>query len=163
MESRWRLWRKRQYIYWSRCPKLTAVACILKPPRGPVEHEGGDHVLGEELTGIYTVTKSARCARAMPARCCVFRWRRSARLWAGMRFSSLRAISCPMCCIGISSSWPGSAIGTLSSVSASFRIPITFFPTRKLEAVDHVVVDCLKLAPPSKGWCVKKYSSYMAR
>lgn len=120
-----------------------------------MKHEGRDHVLGEELTGIYTVTKSARCARAMPARCCVFRWRRSARLWAGMRFSSLRAISCPMCCIDISSSWPGSAIATLSSVSASFSSPITF-ETRKLEVVDHVVVDCLQLAPPSKRLMCQK-------
>ena len=101
----------------------------------------------EELTGINTVTKSARCARAMPARCCVFRWRRSARLWAGMRFSSLRAICCPMCCIDISSSWPGSAIGTLSSVSDPFSIRITFL-THKPEVVDHVVVDWLRCWRP---------------
>ena len=126
MESRWRLWRKRQYIYWSRCSKSTAVACFLKPPRGSVKHEDREHVLGEELTGINTVTKSARCVRAMPARCCVFRWRRSARLWAGMRFSSLHAISCPMCCIDTSSSWPKSATGTLNSVSARFSPQITF-------------------------------------
>ena len=126
LDSRWRLWQKRQYIYWSRCPKLSAVAGFLKPLAGFVKHEDRRHVLEEGLTGIKTVTKSARCVRAMPARCCVCRWRRSAKRWAGMRFSSLRAICCPMCWIGTSSSWPGFAIGTQSSVSASFVFSITF-------------------------------------
>lgn len=31
MESRWRLWRKRQHIYWNRCQKTTAVAGFLHP------------------------------------------------------------------------------------------------------------------------------------
>lgn len=106
-----------------------------------MNHEDWEHGLEEELTRIKTATKSTRCARAMPARCCVFRWRRSARLWAGMRFSSLRVISCPMCCIDISSSWAGSATDTLSSVSASF-IPLSPFLAPILEVDDHVVVEC---------------------
>ncbi len=128
-----------------------------------MKHEDRKHVLEEELTGINTVIKSARCARAMPARYCVFRWRRFARLWAGMRFSSLRAICCPMCCIDISSSWLGPATGTLSSVSASCSTPITFL-THKPEVLDHVVVDWLcSWRPLAKVDVSKKYSSYMAK
>lgn len=99
----------------------------------------------------------------MPARCCVCRWRRSARLWAGMLFSSLHATCFPMSFSGIFSRWPGPATDTLSSVSAPHCSFYYFCKPQPIkQCITLLLIVSAAGAPQQRLMCQKVQQHYCA-